>query len=112
MLIALLYIACTPEVDDTADTGTEEDTYVPEVAECPDVELRFDGDDPPRVGSVWTIWLTCEGTVLMGASRIAITPVEAATNVDNELTWAIPGEATIEMQTGQTKGSLTVTVLE
>ena len=46
------------------------------------------------------------------ASAMPVLPVEAATNVDNELTWAIPGEATIEMQTGQTKGSLTVTVLE
>lgn len=112
MLIPLLYIACTPEVDDTADTAPAESDEIPEIHECGEVELLFDGNDPPHVGDLWTIWLTCDGTVLMGASRIGITPVEAASANENELTWALAGEATIDMQTGQTKGSRTVTVLE
>ena len=112
MLIALTALACTPDEKDTAVLDSAEEVDYPAVHECAEVVLEFNGNDPPRVGDLWTIWLNCDGRVLMGASRIAVDPVEAATLDENELTWALAGEATIDMQTGQTKGSRTVTVQE
>ncbi|MFT5585563.1 MAG: hypothetical protein ACI9VR_003155 [Cognaticolwellia sp.] len=107
-----LLLACIA----TEDTGTEVlDTgeryeYVP--PECEEVGVGFDGADPPKVGDTWTVWATCDGSAILGASVIRVDPVDMAYQDSNKLTWTMAGEVEIMAQSGQRRAYLTVTVTE
>lgn len=113
MLLALLLIAC-PVVDDTGDSAEEQEVVIPEAAVCEPAVIEFDGPAEPKVGDLWKFWLTCDGTLQMGASRTSVEPANAGTLADGastpEITWAKAGEATLFIQTGRFKGELDVTV--
>lgn len=110
MLLALLF-ACETDDVDTGDSAPAEDSAPTESATCEELEIDQDGEDPPKVGDVWTIFLKCDGTTMLGASVIALDPTTAATKVDNVLTWAEAGPATISLQTGRFKTTREVNVL-
>lgn len=107
-----MLLACTaPD-----DTGVElqdsepEEEYIP--PECEEVGVGFDGADPPTVGSTWTVWATCDGAALLGATVVRVDPVDMAFQDGNELTWEMAGEVEIMAQSGQRRAYLTVTVTE
>ena len=106
-----LLLACEPDEIDTADSAPVEETEYPEVVECDSLEIRADGNDPPVVGDVWTIFLICDDVLLAGASHVGLDPAESATANENVLTWAQPGPAVITLQTGRFKTTREVTVL-
>jgi hypothetical protein len=107
-------------IDSTIDTGadTAPDTATPEdsasvedtaadseeefVVTCdfPDIRPGDDDPDPAAVGDTWTLWLWCDGTLMLGVQRIQITPPEAGLLYDNEVEWVAPGEVQIRMQSG------------
>lgn len=115
MLLLALAVACsTPE--DTADTSPEEDTEIPEPEVCEPAVVEFDGPEAPHVGDAWAFWLTCDGVLQMGVSRPSVEPAEAGSIDDSGstpvVTWNLPGEHVLKMQTGRFKGERTVTVAE
>lgn len=110
MIFALL-LACEPDDIDTGDSAPVEEIDYPESETCDVLEIYQDGEDPPKVGDVWTIFLKCDGTTMLGASVVALDPTSAATNDDNVITWAEAGPATISLQTGRFKTTRDVTVL-
>lgn len=109
-MLALL-LACEPDDVDTGDSAPAEESGAPESQTCEVPEIDQDGEDPPKVGDVWTIFLKCDGTTMLGSSVIALEPATAATHNDNVLTWAEVGPATISLQTGRFKATRDVTVL-
>ena len=53
-----------------------------------------------------------DSTILTGASRIILTPVDAGTLDENVVTWSAAGDVDVFMQTGTIKTTETVTVLD
>ena len=114
MILALVLLAC-PEPVETGDSAPVEDTPPPAALTCDPAVVKFDGADPPKVGDVWSFWLTCYDEVQMGASRPSVNPVDAGTITDGtstpQIEWKEVGEATLHIQTGRFEGDRVVTVL-
>jgi len=114
MLFALLHIACAPP-EDTGDSAPEEDTEIPEQPVCEPAVVEYDGPDEPRVGDAWSFWLTCDGVLQMGASRLSVEPATAGSIDDSGsapvITWNEAGDALLKVQTGRFKGEREVVVL-
>lgn len=78
--------------------------------------MEFDGPEEPHVGDAWSFWLTCDGVLQMGTSRVSVEPAEAGSIDDSGsapmITWNVAGDAVLKVQTGRFKGERAVTVLE
>ncbi len=113
MLLPILLLACSPAAD-TGDSAEEEEVVIPDAAVCEPAVVEFDGNADPRVGDLWSFWLTCDGVLQMGASRVSVEPATAGLIEDGastpEITWQEAGEATLYVQTGRFKGERIVTV--
>lgn len=108
-----LLSACSPAAsDDTAAAGDSAaaDARPPEPEACGEVLLEVMGDDPPRVGDEWTVWLRCDGATLAGVAIVRVTPPEMARIDDNIVTWVGSGEASLFAQYGAERGERAVTV--
>ena len=77
---------------------------------CDEVVLNYDGEDKPQVGDMWTVWLKCDGALLMGPSVIATEPQEFAQIYDNEVTFLMAGSGDLTVQTGSFSDTMTVVV--
>ena len=116
--VALGFVVClgcsgksgdtSPLVTDTAPT--EPTTEPPQSSGCDVVEFDYDGPDDPVVGDEWTVWLRCDGALLLGASVIGIDPPELATVADNLLTFVQAGAGTVSVQTGAFSATQDVTI--
>lgn len=111
----LLSISCSGKDGETGfvatDTAPTETTpEPPQSTGCDAVEFDYDGPEEPVVGDEWTVWLRCDGALLMGASVISVDPPELATIADNLLTFAQTGTGTVHVQTGAFSASQDVTV--
>ena len=113
MLAALFLIACA-QPEDSADSAVVEDTDPPAPLECEPAVVEYDGEDAPKVGDLWKVWLTCDGVLQMGLTRVTLDPVDAGNVVSGEntpeITWAKAGDASIHLQTGHFTGDRTVTI--
>ncbi len=115
MTLALLLAACDTAVD-TGDSAEPEEIDYPDVAVCEPAVVEFDGPAEPHVSDAWTFWLTCDGVLQMGASRLSVDPPTAGVIDDSGnapvITWAEAGAATLKVQTGRFKGERAITILE
>ncbi len=109
-----LAVACSGKAD-TADTAgiattnpTPTNTYVPDP--CDVVEIDYDGEDEPSVGDSWTLFMRCDGAVMMGATVIQFDPMSFATIAENVITFQEVGAGTLFMQTGSYQAELDITV--
>lgn len=114
MILALLFLAC-PEPDETGDSAPVVDSPPPDALTCDPAVVKFDGADPPKLGDIWSFWLTCDDAVQMGPSRPSVDPSDAGTITDGastpQIEWKAVGEATLHLQTGRFEGERVVTVL-
>lgn len=79
---------------------------------CEEVEVDFDGEDPPHVGTTWTLFPRCDGALVLGAVVIRVEPLESATLDENLITFEQAGICEISVQVGSEIGTLEVEVLE
>ena len=105
--------ACAPSTGD--DTAAPVDSPAPdtppvEPEACREVLLEVMGDDPPRVGDEWTVWLRCDGATLAGVAIVLVSPPEMARIDDNIVTWLDAGEASLFAQYGAERGERVVVV--
>jgi len=101
----------TTEVDDTTDEDLDPDTEE-ESGGCDEVTVDFDGDEPPTVGTTWTLFPRCDGALIMGAVVIRVEPLESATLDENLITFEQAGICEISVQVGSVVGTLEVEVVE
>lgn len=110
-LFAVFAIACTGSTEDSApelqDTAVEDR---PGPTGCDVLEVGFDGQDPPSVGDMWTVWPICDGSFVMGAMVVRVEPSEGASISDGEVTWELAGTHELMVQSGSQKSYLDVTV--
>ena len=81
MLIWLLALACKdPVIADTgvADTGKFENLYEQD-SDCAELWLDIDGPEDPAIGDSWTVWMKCDGALLLGTIYMRFDPPEIAT---------------------------------
>ena len=113
-LSVIFLLGCGPSDDETGlflptsevtqtNTGT---------GGCEEVTLNYDGEDEPVVGDMWTVWLKCDGALLMGPSVLSVEPVEFAQIFDKTVTFAMAGSGDIRLQTGTWSDTITITVTE
>ncbi len=99
-----------------------EDTGNPKKCEDMDVKAQLNGDlrstsiddiESPRVGDNWRLQVFCEGSPVLGATVLTISPPTRATtdNEDTALTFIEDGNATIDIQAGNKKASYNVEIL-
>lgn len=111
MLILLL--ACAePDIDSVAEVTYQPDTSGKEECDTIDIVHDLNAPDPPHVGDTWPLVLWCDDTLLTGTSRILVSPSDAASIVESEVTFLVAGDLELTMQTGTYKATETVTVLE
>lgn len=108
ILLAALAACGDKEPLDTAPEVT--DSRDDEPQGCGVVELDVDGPEAPRVGDVWTVWLRCDGATMLGATVLRFDPPTIATLDDNVATFVEAGDATMTMQVGAYRETLTLTV--
>lgn len=93
------------------DTSTAvDDSRDDEPQGCGVVELDVQGPAEPRVGDSWTVWLRCDGATMLGATVLRFDPPTIATLEDNVATFVDSGDATMTMQVGAYRESLSLTV--
>jgi len=116
-----IFIGCDKPEEDTASFTTDSSSTVDEDWDsttdedgggCDEVTVDFDGDDPPSVGTTWTLFPRCDGAVVMGAIVIRVEPPEAALLDENIITFTQAGICEISAQVGSEIGTLEVDVLE
>ena len=121
LLAALIMLAAAcgePEEDDTsaaladADTSEiqEEDEGTKEA--CEEVSIKVIGEEPPTVDSTWTVYMSCDGAVMTGATVVRIDPPDFASIADNVITWTTAGEAVLSVQIGSVRLTEDVVVSE
>lgn len=119
-LIAPALPACTgAEVSDsggdTAElqyfTGSADGTASDDGG-CEEVEVDYDGEDPPSVGTTWTLFPRCDGALVLGAVVIRVEPLESASLDENLITFEQAGICEISVQVGSAIGILEVEVLD
>ena len=110
-MIALLLLGCTSATP--VDTGSPPvDTEEPAGLECSVLEIRVNGEDPPHVGDTWALWLWCDDTLLLGATRIVFTPPDIASISENNATFLYAGDGSVQVQVGSRRQTLAFTVAE
>ena len=93
--------------DSPTDTDTPDDTL-----DCTELTLKVHGEEAPRVGDTWTVFMYCDDVVLNGAGRLSFEPPDFA-RIDNNLaTFLYAGDATMRMQMGNRRLEQAVTVAE
>ena len=97
-------------VDDSSTLPTDDSSDTEDLG-CDKLEIEYDGQDPPHVGSQWTLWLKCDGA-LMTLTIIRFTPSDFASVDENVATFLQAGDGTISMQAGTERVYQDVTVLE
>lgn len=110
MWLSLLLACGTKSFDSEPPVDSEPAQTNNEPEPCGVLEIDYDGDNPPQVGDEWTVWLRCDGAVLMGAVIIQIDPVEAALIYENVLTFAQAGDAVLSMQAGHDTATMDITI--
>jgi hypothetical protein len=95
--------------DDSSSSFTD-DTSDTEDLGCDKLEIRYDGDYPPHVGTQWLLQLWCDDA-LMTLTIIRFTPTDFATLDENVATFLYAGDGTISMQAGTHRVYLDVTVV-
>jgi hypothetical protein len=105
---------CTGKAEDTGeDTGPAVvDTGDYEVETCDVLEIRVNGEDPPRVGDEWTIFLWCDEALLTGAMIVRFDPPEVADMEENVATFIEPGKATLDVQVGRHRANREVVIAD
>lgn len=106
--MALAGCAGGAEETDTDEPVDTEDTYVP----CTDTWIEFEGPEAPRVGDSWTVYLYCDGALMMGAMILRFEPPEFATLDENVATFQQAGTAVMKVQMGTYREEMEVTVSE
>jgi hypothetical protein len=108
ILLAALAACGDKEPLETATPTEDSDDVEPQG--CGVVELDVDGPEAPKVGDSWTVWLRCDGATMLGATVLRFDPPTIATLDDNVATFVEAGDATMTMQVGAYRESLTLTV--
>ena len=100
---------------DTADllhaAGTDGGSS-PDDGGCEEVEVDYDGEDPPSVGTTWTLIPRCDGALVLGAVVIRVEPPESASLDENLITFEQAGICEVSVQVGSEVGTLEVEVME
>ncbi len=113
-LVACLQ-ACAPKADDSAgavDTHGNSDTNT---FSCPSPAIHVNGSatiPAPAVGDVWNVLIWCDSTLLTGAMHVTVDPPTMATIDANNVTWAVPGSASLFVQDGTIQATEDVTVAD
>ena len=105
-----LLLACASPALDTGDTGVVAEHEPDPMSGCDELELKIIGEDEPSVGDEWTVWLYCDGALLTGWGVLRFDPADFALVYDNVATFVYEGTASMTMQVGTFKESMTVTV--
>lgn len=93
---------------DTAPATTESPAPDP----CDIVEIDYDGPDEPEVGDAWTLFMRCDGALMLGPSVIQFDPVTFASIDENVITFLESGTGLLSMQTGAYQAELEIVVSE
>jgi hypothetical protein len=106
-----LLFACGSPDEDT-DTGTptppqETDEY----QGCEQTEIDAMGPDTPQVGDEWTVWMRCDGALLQGPMVIRFTPPDFANLDANVVLFTTAGEASMLVQVGSYRETMSLAVL-
>jgi len=106
--LCCLLAACGGEDSDSEAPIDTTDTF----EGCRQTEIFVDGPSAPRVGDSWGVILKCadDDSVITGPMTIRVTPTEAATVSENNVTFRQAGEATIRVQVGSYVETERVTV--
>ena len=112
-----MLLACTGSVDgDTADPVDTVEPDSPHTTSHPcddaDPEIDVNGSSAPQVGDSWTVWLRCDGTLLVGTLVVRFDPNDFASLDDNVVTFLQTGTAEMTVQVGSIVSSMDVTVIE
>jgi hypothetical protein len=110
ILLALAGLTACGEKETLDTSPPVEDSDDVEPQGCGVVELDVDGPEAPTVGDSWTVWLRCDGATMLGATVLRFDPPTIATLDDNVATFVEAGDATMTMQVGAYRESLTLTV--
>ena len=108
ILLAALTACGDKEPLETATPIEDSDDVEPQG--CGVVELDVQGPEVPKVGDSWTVWLRCDGATMLGATVLRFDPPTIATLDDNVATFVEAGDATMTMQVGVYRETLTLTV--
>ena len=112
-----MLLACTGPVDEeTAEPVDSSEEDSPQTTSHPcdeaDPEIDVNGSSSPQVGDSWTVWLRCDGTLLIGTLVVRFEPNDFASLDDNVVTFLQPGTAEMTVQVGSIASSMDVTVSE
>jgi hypothetical protein len=108
--LIMLLAACGSEPIDTADSDPTTTDRQTGPSGCDEVEVGYDGPNPPTVGDTWIVWPICDGAVVLGATVIRVDPSTCASLFENELTWLEAGTCTVMAQTGSQRAYLEVEI--
>ena len=67
------------------DTDTDDDG-------CEETWIHYLGEDEPRVGDEWTVWMKCDGALMMGAYIIQLDPTNFASLSNAEVDIRLPSQ--------------------
>ena len=113
MIALLLALGCGPKEIDTGTAPAEtEPTHDYTSHTCDELIIDVNGEDPPVVGDLWTVWLYCDEALLTGTQILQFDPPELATVTDNNATFLIAGEGTMRIQVGSKRSERAVVVGE
>lgn len=110
ILISLLACGTSEEAPEETETEEDSETEPDDTFTCDVPELRINGEEPPIVGDVWTVFLWCGDTLMTGAMVLAFDPPTIAEVESNNAEFVEAGDAVMSLQVGRYAAEQDVTV--